>query len=190
METRNELEATRPEAIAESPRGIGGATKVRTRPKSYAKPTEKLTAVAALLGAGMQPGQALEHLGYSPKSINGITQRIKEKGLDKFLTEKRVKTATGVIDTFMQGKPVGRKYKRDEKGRVEKDEVGIPIVLEPGVFPKDTTVKDCAMSVIDRQYPKKEEQGSNNISFTKIDLTIYQALPNSNAPADSTPIPE
>jgi hypothetical protein len=147
------------------------ATKPR-RPTSYAKPTEKLTAAAALIAAGMTPVQAATHLGYSPKSANGITQRIKEKGLDKFLTERRVKTATGVIDTFMKGKPIGRKLKT-ENGKVVMDELGKPIVLEPGVFPKDSTVKDCAMAVLDRQFPKKvEEEGGNRINFTQINISL------------------
>lgn len=154
------------------------ATITATKPRGpYAKPTERLTAAAALIAAGMRPEQAAVQLGYSPKSINGITQRIKDKGLDRFLTEKRVKTATTVIDTFMQGKPVGRKVKRDAKGRVQTDEVGKPIVLEPGIYPKDSTVKDCAMSVLDRQYPKQSDSTPNSVSFTKIDLTVYSNNP-------------
>lgn len=194
------LEATRPEGDSPSHRGElmeqAAATKTTeqgqikptktcTRPKAYAKPTERLTAAAALIAAGIPPEQAAIQLGYSPKSINGITQRIKDKGLSQFLTEKRVKTATGVIDTFMKGKPIGRKLKT-ENGKVVKDEVGNPIVLEPGIFPKDSTVKDCAMSVLDRQYPKREEQGNSSVSFTKIDVTIYHSP---NPPIEAEAIP-
>lgn len=152
--------------------------------RQYAKPTERLTAAAALMSAGMDKKKALETLGYSPNSINGINQRIKEKGLDKFLTEKRVKTATKVVDTFMKGQPVGREYKRDKAGKIEKDEVGNPVILEPGIYPKDSTIKDCAMSVLDREYPKKVEGGGGDtITFTKIDLSVYQIAPTTHNPS-------
>jgi hypothetical protein len=149
--------------------------------KGYAKPTERLTAAAALIGAGMEPKQAAATLGYSQKSLNGIKERIKEKGLDGFLTPKRVRKAVTVIDTFMQGKPVGRKVE-EQIETVNGEEVRKTIILEPGVYPKDSTVKDCAMSVLDRAYPKQQEQGTTNISFTKIDLTVYQAPVNDNTP--------
>jgi len=147
--------------------------------KSYDKPTKRLQAAALLMEAGMEPEQAAIQVGYSPKSINGINQRIKEKGLDGFLTPKRVKTATKVVDTFMRGKPIGREVKKDEEGKT--------IVLEPGVYPKDSTVKDCAMAVLDRQYPKQQEQGPTSVSFTKIDLTIYQSI---NPPIMVKSLPE
>jgi hypothetical protein len=134
--------------------------------KGYAKPTERLTAAAALIGAGMTPTQAAEQLGYSTKGVGDMVTRIKEKGLGHFLTEKRVKTATHVVDTFMKGKPIGRKIEQDGEGKL--------IVIEPGIYPKDSTIKDCAMSVLDRQYPKQADAGQINVSFTKIDLTIYQ----------------
>jgi hypothetical protein len=153
--------------------------------KSYAKPTERLTAVAALMSAGMEPEQAAIQVGYSPKSINGINQRIKEKGLDNFLTEKRVKSATKVVDTFMQGKPIGRKTKEEivvEDGK----EVRKLVVVEPGVYPKDSTIKSCADSVLDRAYPKQQEQGSTHISFTKVDISIIR---NENPPVEVKEIP-
>jgi DNA-binding CsgD family transcriptional regulator len=184
--------------MANEPEGEGVAAKrPRTRPTSYAKPTERLMAAAALIGAGMRPEDAAVQLGYSPKSVNGIGQRIKEKGLDKFLTEKRVKTATQVVDTFMRGKPIGRKTKEEivvEDGK----EVRKTVVLEPGVFPKDSTVKDCAMSVLDRAYPKQSEEKPTGVSFTQVNISLCTinndpaapqdvVYPQDGAPVDVTP---
>ena len=174
---------TTPEAQAEKT-----PPKRRNIPKEYAKPTERLAAAAALMAAGMTPEQAAVQLGYSPKSINGITQRIKEKGLDKFLTEKRVKTATGVVDTFMKGKPIGRKV---EKQVVIEDgqEVIKTIVLEPGVFPKDSTIKDCAMSVLDRAYPKQSEEKPAGISFTQVNISLCAPTNTSLNPPATIEVP-
>lgn len=153
-------------------------TAAKPAKRQYAKPTERLEAAALLIGAGMPVAQAAKQLGYSETGTQKLKERIKEKGLDRFLTEKRVKTATKVVDTFMKGQPVGREYKRDKAGRIEKDEVGNPVVLEPGIYPKDSTIKDCAMSVLDREYPKKVEGGGGDtITFTKIDLSVYQMVP-------------
>lgn len=180
--------------IEEGERKPETATKRRNIPKEYAKPTERLMAAAALIGAGMTAEQAAIQLGYSPKSINGINQRIKEKGLDKFITEKRVKTATGVIDKFMKGQPVGRKTEIQvvvEDG----EEVRKTIILEPGISPKDSTIKDCAMSVLDRAFPKQQDEGGKgNISFTQVNISLASTVPDpaaiSNAPIDVTPISE
>ena len=134
--------------------------------KEYAKPKERLIAAAALIDAGMTPKEAAKQLGYAEKYVPGMVQRIRNKGISEFVTEKRLKSAKNVIDTFMQGKPIGVKREKDEEGRM--------VVVAPGISPKDSTIKDCAMSVLDRAYPKKEEFGSTSVSFTKIDLTIYQ----------------
>jgi hypothetical protein len=64
----------------------------------------------------------------------------------------------------MQGKPIGRKTGKDETGNA--------IVLEPGILPKDSTIKDCAMSVLDRAYPKAQETSTQHISFTQINLGV------------------
>jgi hypothetical protein len=134
------------------------------RPTAYAGPTDRMIAAAALLDAGMDRKQVAQQLGYAPSYAKSMSRRIKEKGVDEYVTEKRLKSAKNVVDTFMQGKPIGRKTGKDETGNA--------IVLEPGILPKDSTIKDCAMSVLDRAYPKAQETSTQHISFTQINLGV------------------
>jgi hypothetical protein len=136
---------------------------------AYKEPTERHVAAAALIDAGMDPKIAARQLGYSEHYVPRLVQRIKEKGITEYVTEKRLKSAKHVVDTFMKGQPVGRK--------IGKDEVGNAVVLEPGIMPKDSTIKDCAMSVLDRAYPKAQEGTQQSISFTQINLGVLTPTP-------------
>lgn len=152
-------------------------TDVKPKPKAaergpYKKTTKRLEAAALLMDAGMKPIKAIESLGYSKNSIDGIRKRIKEQGLAEFVTKKRVKSATKVIETFMSGRPVGRIEEEQPDGTV--------MVIEEGVKPKDSTVLAAANTVLDRAYPKAQEhQAGDTYNFIKVDLTEYRNPPTS-----------
>jgi hypothetical protein len=163
----------------------GIAPKQPKRGGAYKLPTERHTAAAALMDAGMDPKAAARQLGYSEHYVPRLVQRIKEKGIGEYVTEKRLKSAKHVVDTFMKGKPIGRRVE-EQVEIVDGVEVRKTIVLEPGVFPKDSTVKDCAMSVLDRAYPKQSEEKPAGMSFTQVNISLC-TINNDPAPMPVNP---
>jgi len=132
----------------------------------YRRSTEKLTAAALLIANGLTPRQAADAVGYRDKNEYNMVGRIKRKGLDEFLTKKRVKTAVYAIDKLMAAEPFGE----------------LTAV-------KDSTVLAAAQSVIDRKYPKQQEIQAQNVSFTSINLTLAALDARNNAtPTDIPPI--
>jgi len=123
------------------------APEARKKRGPYKAATEKQTAAALLIGAGMTPEEAVSHVGYSPKSARGVLERIQEKGLAPFVTRKRAKVARNVVDAFMEGRAIG------------------------SAVPTATVTMAAANSVLDRAYPKVQDgPTTQNISFTVVNL--------------------
>ena len=117
--------------------------------------SERYMAYQLLRSQGIPQEKAAEMIGYTASYSWTIERKIKEQRgqsgeLSPFLTENRIKRAGGVVDKLMQGKKWG-----DIK------EV------------KDSTALRAAETVLDRQFPKRSESGSPNISFVQINLGQY-----------------
>jgi transposase-like protein len=152
----------------EMQQGITTVPETAQRMRNKPVTDDKAAVIAMLRTEGMKTKAIAETLGISASTVYQAEHYLKKSGKKPLLSPKRIKNAVRVLDTFMQGKPIGRVEETDP-------DTGDKKVVEPGVYPKCSTIKACADAVLDREYPKvQEQQGGPSISFTKIDLTVYQ----------------
>ncbi len=143
---------------------------------------EREAVIAMLKSEGMSTKVIAQTLGLSTGTVYNVNSRLKKNGNNPFLTPKRIKAATKVIDTFMRGERIGIIEEIDP-------ETGEKTVIDPGIKPKCSTIKACADSVLDRAYPKaQEEGGKGNISFTQVNISLASGIA-SNPPIDVSPDP-
>lgn len=149
-------------------------TPQRTRGGQYGRrpgTDEREAVVAMLRNQGLETAEIAKTLGIATASVYNIEHRIKKNGKIPLLSPKRIKKATKAIDAFIEGQSVG------------------------DVKPKCSTVLAAANVVLDRAYPKaQEEGGKGNISFTQVNISLAGPASDppiiSNATLDITPISE
>jgi hypothetical protein len=123
---------------------------------------EKYNAFQLLRSEGFSTTKAAEAIGYSPsygEVIDGNIKKFEARKAESgspidFLTDKRIKRASVVVDTLMRGKAFG-----------DIREV------------KDSTALRAAETVLDRQYPKQSQGVAPALSFVTINLGAMTASP-------------
>lgn len=152
-------------------------------PKRPPVTAEKEAVIAMLQAEGMTTKAIAETLGLSKGTIYNVNTRLKKNGNNPLLTPKRIKAATKVIDTFMQGKRIGIVEEKDPiTGEIK--------ITDAGVKPKCSTIKACADSVLDRAYPKaQDDAGRGNVSFTQVNISLAGPMSGmaQNPPTDISP---
>ena len=110
---------------------------------------DKAAVIAMLREQGVNTKAIAQTLGLSPGTVYNADSMMKRNGIKPLLNRKRIKNATVAIDAFMKGEPVG------------------------DVKPKCSTVLAAANVVLDRAFPKAQEDGGKgNISFTQINVSL------------------
>lgn len=131
-----------------------------TPPKRGKKPgrtaediNTKHLAYKTLIQKGLTKTDACKALGYSIGSIGTLDKAVGEKGQKlSIVTDETVKMAHLAVKRLAKGKTFG----------------SIETV-------KDSTALRAAEVILDRAEPKiGDHQGQVNITFTKVDLTVYE----------------
>ncbi len=165
-QTRNRVEGQKKRREREAGRGeeIQSVTDSVHMPRRVVS-EDKQAVIDMLRAQGAKTEAIAQTLGLSKSTVYQADHYAKRHGIKPILSRKRIKKATAAIDAFIEGQPVG------------------------DVKPKCSTVLAAANVVLDRAYPKaQEEGGKGNISFTQVNISLASGIA-SNPPIDVSPDP-